>query len=88
MRWVRWKEARNPGGETPLANLVFQEVSLLNNIPFEEYRLTFPTLKDAAAANSMQIAEVELLGVVVPEPGTVSLLCVGGILWLLRRRAS
>jgi len=77
---------RNPGGATPLDGLVFQELSFLNSTPFAEYRLTFPTLKDAAAANSMQIGEVELLGTVVPEPGTITLICLGGAALLLRRR--
>jgi len=77
---------RNPGGETPLAGLVFQEVSFLNNMAYAEYRVTFPTLKDAGLANSMQIAEVELMGMVVPEPGTLSLMCLAGLAWLVRRR--
>src|SRR5213593_1193680 len=33
-----------------------------NNIPYLAYRLIFPTVSNAAAANSMQISEVELLG--------------------------
>ena len=53
------------------------------------YRLTFPTLKDAGAANSMQIGEVELLGAVaesVPEPGTLALLALGIASAAYRRR--
>jgi len=51
---------RNPGGNSvPVFN---QEISFSNNVTYTSYRLTFPTLKDAAAANSMQIGEVEFLG--------------------------
>ena len=37
-------------------------MKLQKNVSYRSYRVTFPTLKDAAAANSMQIGEVELLG--------------------------
>src|SRR6266700_1641750 len=37
-----------------------------NNPPYLIYRLTFPTVANAAAANSMQISEVELLGFLAP----------------------
>jgi len=77
---------RNSGGTTPLDNLFFQEVSFVNDLAYAEYRVTFPTLKNAAAANSMQIAEVELIGVVVPEPGVLSLVPLAGLGWLARRR--
>ena len=60
-------DARNPGGDNPIDDsLAFQEIRFENDVVYESYRLTFPTLKDAAAANSMQIAEVEILGVVAP----------------------
>jgi len=37
--------------------------------PYTSYKVLFPTLKDAAAANSMQIADIQLYGMaVVPEP--------------------
>ena len=70
-----------------------QEVSFSNTSAYSSYRVTFPTLKDAAAANSMQIAEVELLGTVVPEPGTWALLGGCAVGWLrvrtkIRRRVS
>ncbi|MBN2316426.1 MAG: hypothetical protein JXM79_21040 [Sedimentisphaerales bacterium] len=32
-----------------------------NNVAYEHYQLMFPTVRDPAAANSMQIAEIELL---------------------------
>lgn len=56
---------RTPGGNTPLGTNS-QTVIFPNFTPYAAYRLTFPTLKDAAAANSMQIGEVELLGFPVP----------------------
>jgi hypothetical protein len=68
---------RNAGGNTvaipPAGNpaAFFQQVLFDNAIPYTHYQLIFPTLKDAAAANSMQIAEVEFL--VVPEPATATL---------------
>ena len=53
---------RNPAG-TPIPDLAlnYQEISFGNAAAYTTYRLTFPTLKDAASANSMQIGEVEFL---------------------------
>jgi len=51
-----------------------------NDVAYEHYQLMFPTIRDAANANSMQIAEIELLADVLkataPEPadGTVGVL--------------
>ena len=63
----------------------FVDVGFANTTAYTAYRVTFPTLRDGVAANSMQIAEVELLGTVVPEPATLGLLSLGA-LGLLRRR--
>lgn len=79
-------EGRNTGGNVELNSAFFQEVSFDNSAAYGAYRLTFPTLKDAAAANSMQIAEVELLGVAVPEPSTFALLGLAGAAGLLIKR--
>jgi hypothetical protein len=46
--------------------------------------MLFPTLKNGDAANSMQIAELQLYG--VPEPATMCLLGLGGLALLRRRR--
>src|SRR6185503_7474092 len=54
----------NLAGNTPIDPLTHfnQTLAFPNTIPYTSYRVTFPTLKNAAAANSMQIGEVELLG--------------------------
>lgn len=39
-----------------------QTVAFPNTTKYTSYRVTFPTLKNAGGANSMQIGEVELLG--------------------------
>jgi hypothetical protein len=51
----------------------FQKTTILfdNKIPYLQYRLVFPTVANEAAANSMQISEVELLGVLAPTDVTV-----------------
>ncbi len=55
---------RNEGGNLAITtDLPHQEVSFENEVAYVAYRLIFPTLKDAGATNSMQIAEVEILGV-------------------------
>lgn len=70
-------DARNEGGNAvmipPTGNLAAnqQTVTFDNDTSYLHYQLIFPTLKNAAVANSMQIAEVEFL--VVPEPATASL---------------
>jgi hypothetical protein len=85
-------DGRNAGGNAvaipPEGNLAAfnQEVLFANETPYSHYQLVFPTLKDAASANSMQIAEVELL--VVPEPTGLTLVLVSllGALGLIRTR--
>ena len=75
-------ENRNPGGNNPIDPAVrsHQLVSFDNAIAYASYRVTFPTLRDAANVNSMQIGEVELLGVgaeAMP-PATVFVAVNGG----------
>jgi hypothetical protein len=83
-------DGRNPGGNAvaipPTGNLAaFHQEVLFDNVDvYEHYQIVFPTLKDAAAANSMQIAEVELLA--VPEPAALALLAIGSLLMLTGRR--
>ena len=52
---------------------------------FEYYRVTFPAVKDSQTAYCMQIAEVRLIGN-VPEPATLSLLALGGLAVIRRKR--
>jgi hypothetical protein len=83
-------DGRNDGGNAvsipPTGNLAaaHQEVLFDNDTVWEHYRIKFPTLKDAADANSMQIGEVELLA--VPEPAALALLAIGGLVMLVGRR--
>ena len=81
--------ARNATGQPVttenITNLNFVTVSFPNNTPYFAYRVTFPTVVNGASDIGMQIAEVELLGTVVPEPATLGLVSIGA-LGLLRRR--
>lgn len=62
-------------------------ISFTNVADYTSYRLLFPTVRDSATANSMQIGEIELLGSIVPEPATIGLLGSGLLgCGLLRRR--
>ncbi len=65
-------DARNDGGDLAITpDLPNQTVFFVNSEAWLSYRVTFPTVKDAEAANSMQIAEVELLGEAGGTIGTV-----------------
>jgi hypothetical protein len=97
-------DTRNAGGNAisipDEGNLAaaHQEITFANSSSFLAYQLIFPTLKDAAAANSMQIAEVELLGIIgssvadVPDSGSslllaaTALVTLGGFARGLRRK--
>jgi len=83
---------RNAGGNSvsipPTGNFAaaMQEILFDFVSPhFEHYRVIFPTLKNAGAANSMQIGEVELLGdtTIIPESSALlvwsvlAILCAG-----------
>jgi hypothetical protein len=69
-------EQRNEGGDIPIDPSLWNQTVLFDNDQaYTSYRVTFPTLRDAAAANSMQIADVELLG--VPEPSGIALAVLG-----------
>jgi hypothetical protein len=38
-------------------------ITFENDVAYSNYQLLFPTVRDAGSANSMQIGEVELIGV-------------------------
>jgi hypothetical protein len=74
----------DPGRNT-LQSLATAPV-FVNTNTYSSYRLLFPTHR--AVENSMQIAEVEFLGVAIPEPSTFALAGAGllGLIVALRRR--
>jgi hypothetical protein len=53
-------------GALPLDPLTqpVQEARFANSIPYKSYRVIFPNARDNATANSIQVAEVELIGTV------------------------
>ncbi len=67
---------RNPVGIAIDGTQWHQEVSFENETSYTTYRLTFPTLVDSDAANSMQIGEVEFLGTVAPTEPTDALYAI------------
>jgi hypothetical protein len=60
-------------------------IAVSNAATYASYKMLFPTVKDAGAANSMQIAEIQFYG--VPEPATICLLGMGGLALIRRRRS-
>ncbi len=78
------------GLQTDPGRNVFQSLAsaplFTNTSSYTSYRLLFPTHR--ASANSMQIGEIEFLGVAIPEPSTFALGGVGlvGVIVALRRR--
>ena len=78
---------RNPTGQPLDPNTQdFAAVLFANSTQYNSYRVTFPTLRDPADVG-VQIAEVELLGTIIPEPAALSLLGFGALGLLRRRRA-
>jgi hypothetical protein len=55
-------ETRNDAGLAITPSVPNQDVRFDNSTAYLSYWILFPTLKDAAGANSMQIGEVEFLG--------------------------
>lgn len=60
------------------------EIAIAPSSFFSFYRILVPTVRDAGTANSMQVSEIVLNGIPVPEPASLSLLAFAGL--LLRRR--
>lgn len=60
--------AVDPGRQQPSA----VQPAFVNALPFTTYVLFFPTVRDPANANSMQIAEAQITGTVVGNPQTIT----------------
>ncbi|TKJ38870.1 MAG: hypothetical protein CEE38_04005 [Planctomycetes bacterium B3_Pla] len=52
--------------EWPRFTMNTTPITFANAVAYKYYQVMFPTVRDAGTANSMQIAEVELLGVAAP----------------------
>ncbi len=59
----------DPNTAWPRFTMNATPISFDNDVAYNYYQVMFPTVRDAASANSMQIAEVELLGVPSPLVG-------------------
>jgi hypothetical protein len=68
--WVLVDSGLSGLATDPGRNLAGSVVSVNNNTAYSAYRLLFPTLRNAAATNSMQVSEIILDGQVIPEPST------------------
>lgn len=78
-------ETRNAGGAAPLDDANSQTVNFANSASFTSYLVVFDALKNAGAANSMQIADVQIYGS-IPEPAALSFLALSSALLMFRRR--
>ena len=76
---------RNLGGANPLLVANSETVNFANTSAYTSYMIIFPTVRNEPGVNSMQIAEVQLFGDAVPEPGVLGL-CGLSLVALGRRR--
>ncbi len=82
-------ENQSTGLETDPGRFTSSELqTFANSEIFDSYLLVFPTVRDEASANSMQISEITFDGTAVPEPGSVLLGALGAAGLLARRRRS
>ena len=87
--------SRNRGGVSSLRARKSQTVAFENFSAYSSYLVLLPTVKRAARANSMQLAEVQLFGesasvpASVPAPATLILFGLGlvGLVWSRRKKA-
>ena len=59
-------------GEAEYPRFTMTAIMFDNDVAYAHYQIMFPTVRDAGTANSMQIAEVELLGVPEPKPADIT----------------
>jgi hypothetical protein len=79
--------SRNAGGDFPLLPENSLTVDFANTDVYASYLVVFPDVKDNPNANSMQIADVQLGGTIIPEPSAAALMLMGlAALGLVRRR--
>ena len=64
----------DPGRQTGVISSTFPRAGA-----FTSYRLIFPSVRNSATADSMQIGEVAIRGVAAPEPTILSLLGISAI---------
>ena len=62
-------------------------VSVDGTTAFDSYRVVFPTLRDAAAANSMQLADIQFFAVPEPSTSLMMLFAASGMLLFRRKRS-
>jgi hypothetical protein len=83
-----WTLIQSGGLNLPAARDTLGDlISVGNSTAYSSYKVVFDGVKDGAAANSMQIGDIQFFGTVVPEPGTAALTLLA-LLPLVRRRRS
>jgi hypothetical protein len=60
-------------------------IGVNNDTAYASYKMLFPTLKNADATNSMQIADIQFYD--IPEPATLCLLGLGCVTLMRKRRS-